>query len=876
MPFPVIFQRLFHLVVLILLASAAAFAQEVVAPTQDSANSVSDSIELSLLPADSALDSLALDSLTLDSLALDSLQQDSIPKRRSPLDGPVSYNAVDSMTFDLQARKVYLYGEATAIYEDIELKADYIEINMDSKEIYATGLPDSTGEIAGTPIFKQGEQQFDSYEMTYNFDTKRGLSKRVKTQQGEGYLHGEKVKKDTGEVIYIRNGKYTTCEYDEPHFHIHAAKLKVIQQDKIVTGPAYLSIENIPTPLAVPFGLFPNNEERSNGLIVPTWGETALQGFFLGRGGYYFGYKDYADFALTADVYSRGSWATYLNSNYAVKYRFRGNIDLEYINSKFSEPEYPDFFQARSYNIRWTHTQDPKARPNSNFLANVNFGSSQNFRNNPLATSNDFLQSSLNSSIRYTQSFPNAPIPLTANISGTHSTVIQDSITTINFPNASINMARVYPFKRKVQIGKEGFYEKIGVSSGIDIQNRLQAKEDSLFTVETLDNMRNGLRWNTQVATNEKLGPVSITPALNLRAVGYLQTNEQIYNAALETTTTQRINNPDGFIDGRASVNFSTVAYGLYQYRSQVVKAMRHQLTPTIGFSYAPDFSSAFWGYFDSVQVDSSGNFRRYTRFDEGIYGGPSARQNGVISASLANTFELKVRERTDSADTDKKLKLLDALNVSTNYSLAADSLKLAPLSFTVRTQVIPGFVFNGSATYDPYALNSEGRRVNEFRLERNGKLGHWTAAQGALSWQLSPKKNKEKTEEKEEALAEQNLYYTDFVDFEVPWRLSVTYNISYRKSGFNETVTNNLDLNGEVNVTKNWRVAMRTSYDVTNQEFGYSQFNVFRNLHCWEFSLSVIPFGIRQSYNFQINVKSAVLQDLKLNRRRSFAVPQR
>lgn len=873
MLFPLIFKRIFHVSVLILVLATAGFAQkerEAAAPKTGVVIDSSNAGPVEII--EPVLDSTALDSLTQDSVALDTLP----PKRQSPLDEPVNYSAADSMIFNLADGKVYLYGDAIATYGEIELTADFIEISLESKELYATGLPDSTGEIAGTPVFKQGEQEFKSYEMRYNFESKRGLSKRVKTQEGEGYLHGETIKRDTGEVIYIKNGKYTTCEYDDPHYHIHASKLKVIQNDKIVTGPAYLSIENVPTPLALPFGLFPNNTERSNGLIVPAWGEAAQQGFYLSRGGYYFGIKDRVDFALMGDIYSRGSWATYLTSRYATKYKYSGNVDLEYVNSKFSEPEYPDYFNIKSYNIRWTHNQDPKARPNSSFLANVNFGSSQNFRNNIQSSANDYLQSNLNSSIRYTQSFPNAPVPITANISGTHSTVIQDSTTTINFPNASINMARVYPFRKKNRVGEESILEKIGVNSSVDLQNRLSAKEDSIFTQETLENMKNGARWTSQMALNQKIWFFSITPTLNLRGVGYLQTFEDSYDQDSMVVRTNRNETADGFIDGNFSLGASTVIYGLYQYKSEVIKAMRHQMTPSGSVSFAPDFTDNAWGYYETIQVDSTGRMERYSRFDDGVYGGPRGKQNGLISFSLANTFELKVRDRSDSADTDKKLRLLDALNFSSNYNFSADSLNFAPLSIAVRTTVIPGFQFNGSATLDPYAVNDNGRKIDQFQFDQNEKLGRWTSARGALSWQLTPKKNKEEVKEKKEELAKENLYYTDFVDFDIPWQLGITYNIGYTNNGSTENVTNNLDLNGEVNVTQNWRVALRTSYDITNQDFGYSSLNIYRNLHCWEFSLNVVPFGVRQSYNFQINVKSAVLQDLKLNRRRNFAVPQR
>lgn len=801
------------------------------------------------------------------------------PKRKSTLEYEVNYQSADSMRIDLAEQKVYLFGDAVAEYGDIKLEADYIEIALGANELHATGLPDSTGEIKGTPVFTQGEQSFESHEMRYNFKTKRGLSKEVRTQEGEGYLHGETVKKDSGDVIYIRDGKYTTCEYDNPHYHIHAGKLKVITKDKIITGPAYLSIADVPTPLGVPFGYFPNSEERSNGLIIPTWGESAGQGFYLSRGGYYFGLGDVMDFALMGDAYTRGSWATYLASRYAKRYRFNGNFGIDYVKSTFSEPEYPDYYEAPPrFNVTWLHRQDPKARPGSNFSADVTAGSSRIYRNNLQSSAGNYLKSNLTSSVRYSKSFANSPFSFSMAAAGSQNT--QTQLVSAKLPDASLNMARIYPLKRKNAVGRERWYEKTGLNASLNAANKIDAHEDTVFTENTLRNMKNGAQLQSQASTGIKLFKyLTLTPTVSNRLVGYRSTIRKYYDSDSARAEDIRVDQVDGFWEGSGSLALTTVIYGTYNYRSEIIKAMRHQMTPSVSLSYKPDYSDPKWGYYTTVQRDSLGNESPYSFFEGGIYGAPGAQENGVVNFSLNNTLEMKVRQRTDSTEADKKLRLLDAFNLGTSYNISKDSLNWSPVQISVRTQVVKGLTMNGAATLNPYAENPlTGTTVNQWQYDINGKIGRWTAANAALTWNITPKKEEtvKKTDAKKDKLTEENLYYDDFIDFDMPWRLGLTYNIRYVRSNLEDVVTQNLDINGEVNVTQNWRVGYRTSYDITNEEFGYTSLNIYRNLHCWEFTINVIPFGRRQSYNFQINVKSSVLQDLKLNRRRSFNVPER
>jgi hypothetical protein len=848
--------------------------------SSDSAGiNVNDTAIISQFSTDSLDDSTItsiLDSTQTDSTASDSLKP---KRRRSSLDHQVLYNAEDSMLIDLGEDKVYLYGKAVAEYGDIKLEADFIEISLSKSELRATGLPDSNGKIVGTPVFQQGNTKFESGEMRYNFKTQRGLSKTVRTQEGEGYIHGEVVKKDTGKVIYIQNGKYTTCEYEDPHFHIHAKKLKIITEDKIITGPAYLSIADVPTPLAIPFGFFPNSEGRANGIIIPSWGETRGLGLSLNGGGYYFGIGDVADVAITADVFTRGSWNGYINSRYAKKYKYSGSGGLQLVKRIYGEPEFPGYNnKPLRYKIKWTHRQDPKARPGRTFSASVDFGNPDADRLNTNESATNQLRNSTKSSVNYTKNFANSPFALRVAASSDQNA--KTGNVNLQLPNAALTMARVYPFKRDAAIGKEAPWEKIGIRGSLEAKNQVTAPFERLFSDSTLGEMRNGMRADIPINAGYKvLRFFTLTPSISNKLTGLRQTVRQEWNPDSNRVDEYKVNELAGYWEGGANLSLSTVIYGIYNYRSDVIKAMRHQVTPSASIGYKPDYSDPFWGYYKSVQTDSFGNMDEYSIYQTGVYNAPASKENGVLNLALNNTFELKVRNREDSTGDgkDKKLKLLDALGFATSYNLAKDSNNWAPLRISVRTSIVPGLRFNGSATLDPYAWNNEtGRKVAEFWYTRNGKIGKWTRAQGNFTYNINPKSTRKKSEKKKDKLENQGLYYDDFVDFEVPWNASVTYNINYSRTAFTETISQNVDLRGDINLTTNWKVGVQTSYDIREQEISYTSFNVYRNLHCWEMSLRVVPFGTYQSYNFAINVKASTLQDLKLNRNRQFNVPLR
>lgn len=845
---------------------------------------------------------------------------------KSQLDSKVEYAARDSMEFDVETQKIFLFGNAEVKYEGITLKANYIELGMKDDILYARGT-DSAGQKVGKPFFADQGQNFTAEEMRYNFKTKKGKIIKAVTQEGEGYLHGESIKKSDDDILYIKHGKYTTCSNPDPHFHIEATRLKAIKDDKIVTGPAYLVVEDAPTPLAVPFGLFPNKKERTSGIVIPAYGQSPSLGFFLTDGGYYFGMNEYFDLKLLGDIYSRGSWAGKAVSTYRMRYRFNGNINLSYSQFLKSDKEFPDFQKSTNFFVKWRHTQDPKANPTSNFSADVNAGSSSNFTNNINTTTVDYFSNIFKSSVSYQKTFSILKIPSNININGSHDQNTRDSIINITFPQVTFNVNRFTPFKRKVQVGGQKFYENIGIGYQSLLTNAVTFKEgilkdhpdryrnelgqlkdtfllaapqDTLFSM-----MRNGMSHNVPLNTSVKfLKYMTFNPQVNYSEKWYLETkrlqwNEDslrdgvVNNYVLDTVTIRKF---DRFSEYSASASFSTTVYGMYSFRSQLLQAVRHMMIPSAGFSYRPDFSEARFGYYDSLvrpgilNPSKDSTAVRYSRFQNGILGGPAAGKSALLNFSLTNNLEMKVRSKKDTVTGNKKIKIFETLSLSSFYNLLADSMKLSTIQIAGRTNLFQALNLNFSGVLNPYKIYRDAQNsAGEFKPQRvdtlvwtipnwwgNGRpLGTFTDAQISVSLNLKggQKSNQPKTSKAgtEAELAEINRCLDCYVDFNVPWTFNVNYNFIYQKPLFVYTVTNTFTFNGDIRLTPNWKVGFNSGYDFRRKEFTYTSIDIYRDLHCWEMRLNVIPFGARQSYIFNINVKSAVLQDLKLTRRKQW-----
>lgn len=779
----------------------------------------------------------------------------------------VTYTAHDSIVYALEEDMVYLYGNAQMNYEDIALKADYISINFSTKIMYASGLPDSSGKITGKPVFKQGEDEFNAESMRYNFDTKKGKISDITTRDGESYIRGYTVKKEPDNTTFIRDGYFTTCDAPHPHYFMKSGKIKVIPNNKVVTGPAIMHVMQSPTPLAIPFGFFPNKKGRSSGIIFPQYGESQQLGFFLKNGGYYFGLNDNFDLALTGDIYSRGSWRVNAMSNYASRYRFNGNLSVNYSRNRISRPEFPDFSLEKAFFIRWLHNQDAKARPGTSFSANVNAGSAQFYTFN-LSSANNFLTNTFTSSVAWAKSWQGKPFNLSTSLNHNQNTQTRD--ISLSLPSVTFNIARRTPFRRKEVVGREKWYEKIGVGLTSNFQNTISTKDTLLFKDGALEQFRYGLQHNIPVNTSFTLANyITVSPALNYSERWYLKTINKTWNEESRIIETDTLNGFRAARDFSASVNMNTRIYGMVQFRKGKVAALRHVMIPTLGFSWRPDFSDPFYGYYRQVQADSTGRLQQYSIFEGGIFGGPGAGKSSLINFSLDNNLEMKMRKMTDTAEVMKKVKIFESLSLNTSYNLAADSLRLSPISMAGRATILDRVSLNLQAGFDPYSTNAQGARINTTELKANNRLARFTSANFSVNFNITKRRELKTKKGTEGELSDIEKNRDDFMDLTIPFNLYIGYNFFYQNSVIGpDQRAQTVNFSGDISLTDAWKVNFNSGYDFQQKDVSYTSIGINRDLHCWVMSVNWVPFGFQQNYFFQINVKSSILQDLKLTRK--------
>lgn len=826
----------------------------------------------------------------------------SMPKKakgqKSSLKSKVRYLAKDSLSFDIQGQKVYLYGKAELYYEDIVLKADYVEIDFKNNIVVAHGLPDSAGKMQGEPEFSEGSHTFRSKELRYNFDTKKGIIHTVITKEGDGYIHGEVIKKQDGDIMNIRTGKYTTCSLDHPHFEFRFNKSKVIPNDKIVTGPAFMTIADVPTPLFIPFGLFPNRKGQRSGVLLPTYGESVSRGFSFENMGYYFGISDYVDAEVRADLYTLGSWAVKTASRYTKRYRYNGFLNLSYAVNKLGIEGSPDYNKYSDFSIRWSHTQSEKAWPNSRFSSNVNIMSSGFNQFNPVNT-NAYLSNTFSSSISYQTNWDGKYF-LNAGLNHSQNT-LQKTVT-VTLPDLSFSVNRFFPLKRKNRTGPEAWYEKISVNYSAGAQNSLSTYDSLLFKPETLKDFRNGVLHSISVTS-----PVKVMKYFILsNSVGYKERwysqrlsrefiTDTVFSGQdtllphLETDTTS------GFY-GVRDVNFgsslSTTLYGMVQFKKGPVKAVRHVITPSLSFSYAPGYGSSRYSYYDTY-TDTAGKIYTYSGFDGSLYGTPPEKESGRIGLSISNNLEIKVRSKKDTLNGTRKIALIDNLTLSCSYDLAKDSLNLSPFALSGRTRLFKNIDISYSGTWDPYVLDSAGtKNLNRFEWDENRRLLRLenTTWNLSMNWNLTSGSKNKKSEKKEKPIKSiENQQSMDgfipprgteeVVDFNIPWSLNLSYSLRYNVNvaypymvrTTENKVIQTFNFSGDLNITAAWKIGLRSGWDFETNKLTYTSVDIYRDLHCWEMRMSWIPIGFRQSWNFTINVKSSVLQDLKLNKKKDF-----
>lgn len=831
------------------------------------------------------------------------------------LDSKVDYSAVDSTRFDIRRQVVHLWGDADLKYTNIHLQAAYVTINFNTKEVYAVGMPDSLGVIQGNPVFQEGDQSFESKEIRYNFESQKGRTVQVITEEADGYLHGDIVKIMETKNVHVSSGKYTTCDNPDPHFHISFNRAKIIPNDKIISTAPRLTIMGVRTPLILPFGFFPNTRGQASGILIPSYGETNNRGFYLENGGFYWGINDYIDLSIRGDIYSRGSWGARLGSNYRKRYKYNGNFNLNYAINILGEENLPGYERNRDFRVIWNHSQDPKARPNSVFRANVNAGSSQYSRFNP-TTTNDYLSNTFSSNISYSANWAGR-YSLSINARHSQNTITQT--VDMSLPEIAFSVGRFHPFRRRNVQGNLRWYEEITMNYNMNARNEINTIEEDMFTSSMFDDLRSGVQHTIPLSHSFRvLNHFNLSNSINYNERWYFRKieqhweqdpNDEFFTPASGQVVNDTITGFFGVRDFSYSSSLNTRIYGMAQFRRGPVTALRHVVSPSLGFSLRPDFADPFWGYYGSYYDPNREEEVTYSYFGSEMYGSPQAGRSGSINFSLTNNLEMKVRSRKDSVNGERKIALIDNLSLSTSYNLAADSLNLSDIRVSGRTRLFGQFDITYSSSWSPYAADSLGRAYNTFLWETEKRLLRLRNSSWALSFNYSLQGGETQGSNRqgqggvggglsqqgqrgqgadpvngmgmendsngsEQEAMEQPALPPGVIDYSVPWSLRFSYSLNYNtnilwpEQAKDHKILQNLNFSGDVNLTPNWRIGFSSGYNFELKEITYTSLDIYRDLHCWEILINWIPFGFRQSYNLTLRVKSSVLQDLKLTRR--------
>lgn len=843
---------------------------------------------------------------------LDSLYAD---QPRGDINTTIEYSAVDSIYFDMRNQNVYLYGASQIDYGSIKLEADKIKINWVSNEIEADYSTDSTGRKIGKPIFTDQSQSYETDEMTYNFRSRKAIIQGIITQQGEAYVQGETVKKNEEDELFIRNAKYTTCNLANPHFHISSRKLKAIPGNKVISGPFNLAFQEVETPLGFFFGMFPQPRKKTSGVIVPSYGEENRRGFFLRDGGYYWAASDYADFRITGDIYSKGGYSFNVNNNYKKRYAYGGGVRFSY--NRFLSDEPRENLDTKDFSLSWSH--NPETKGTSRFSSSVNIRTNTYNQNNNLVDQdfNQSISAQFSSNVSYSKTFKGSPFNIAANLR--HNQNVQTKAITITAPEFTSNMNRIYPFKNVRSLNR-GILGKLNFSHNFtakfDISNaavpRLQNVNevnrnpafDSLlvFNAENfgsiIERAKIGGRHRIPVSTSfTALKFFTLSPNLNYNELWYTRELNYTYDPERQGVRVDTVNgfSRAGFYDFGMSLN--TRLYGYFPINGKKVEAIRHVLTPQIGFSYSPDFTKEKFGYYQETQVDESGKTQLFSKYNGFLYGSPPQGENASLNLTLNNNLEMKVKTKRDSTGKSptKKIKIFDNLSFSSGYNFLADSFALREIRFSTRTNFFDNLInVNVQGTIDPYVyiLDSktetatgtrvQQRRINKYAWNNGEGLGKISQLNTAFGFRLTPNAFKGKKEggDKEkksdfgtpEELAYINANPEDYVDFSIPWSISGNYSVNRRQRGFEEAnITQSLTFSGDLSITEKTKIDFRSGYDFENKEFTQTSINVIRDLHCWSMRFNWVPFGRFQSFEITISAKSSLLQDLKLEKRRRF-----
>ncbi len=796
-----------------------------------------------------------------DSTVADSIRV-SLDKQKSALEAKVEYSCRDSIRFDVKRQVVEMYGSAVVDYESIHLEAGYIRIDFSKSLIMAYGLKDSTGKVVGIPNFRDGDQEFESDTIAYNYKTKKGIIQHIYSEQGGGFLHGDRVKKMPDNTILVRNGSFTTCSLHDPHFQIRFGKAKVIPDDKIITGPVYLEIEDIPTPLALPFGFFPNKRGRASGILIPTYGESANRGFFLENGGYYFGISDSMDLALRGDIYSRGSWAIKTTSNYKRRYKYEGVLNVNFARNIFGERNTPDYRKFSDFFIKWQHSQDPKARPKSRFSANVQAGTSNYNTYNP-SSAQEYLSANYSSSISFSTAIGRL-FNFTANLNQSQNR--QTHAFSMTLPELSLSTTRLYPFRRKEGPRKSlKALDNITISYVMNSRNSLNTIDSLLFDDFDWQRFDNGIKHAIPVSMPIKLlKVVTMNNTFTYNERWYFKTIERRWNNVDSALITDTISGFAAARDFSFASSFSTRMFTFISFKRGPINAFRHVLTPAVTFTFRPDFGNASWGYYKYYMLPGSLEPVQYSVFEGALYGGPPNGKASMATFSLGNNLEMKVRSKKDTLSGMRKVVLIDNLTMAASYNAAADSLRWSMFTLSGRTRLFKNLDVRYAALFDPYITDTAGRRLNRTEWSENHRLlrqntGQWGASLNYMVNQATfSGKSNDTTSAKGSGIS---------------WSFQFAYTLQFLQdfqvnASEPEKLIQTLSFSGDIRLTPNWKLNFMSGYDFVNHDFSYTSVNIHRDLHCWEIVFNWIPYGPRKSYNMTIRVKSTILQDLKIEKK--------
>jgi len=835
----------------------------------------------------------------------DTIVTDSVKPKKELLETIVKYHAKDYTRFSNKRQKLYLYNEAKIDYGDMNITAGNIIIDYNSNTVYAKGITDTIEGYTQKPVFTQSGNVVEPDSIIFNTETQKALIYNSKTEQGEGTVISEITKKENDSVYFVKDAKYTTSKnLDDPEYYIKLRKAKIVPGKKIVTGLANLFIYDVPTPLGLPFGFFPQSEKQTSGVLIPTFGEQNNRGYFLQNGGYYFAINDYVDLAILGDYYTNGSYGVRIDNTYAKRYRFRGNVGFRYENLINSERGFSDYSTNTIYNLRWSHSQDAKANPSSRFTASVNLGSSTYYRQsvNQINTG-AFLNNTLASSVSYSKTFQGEP-QVNFSMTATHSQNTNTEIINMTLPTFQGSVGRVYPFAAKTG-SKKGLIQNMNLQYNIRGENRIQTTDSLFFKKEMFDDAKAGFQHTIPLTTNFKLFKYfSASASTNFNEVWTFKTIDKTYDPIARETVTETVNGFDTFRTYNFSTSLGTTVYGMFNFEKEEgadkkIKAIRHIIRPSISYNINPAFDK----YYDSYEVVSADglttNDVEFSRFEQGIFGTPNKNFSSSMGISVSNNLEAKVRDRDSTATEPKKIIILNNLNFSTSYNFAGDSLQWSPVRMSGGTQLFKNKMsVNFGATLDPYALDNNNRRANEFNINNGGSLFRLTGANLNASWSFSSKDGKDNKKKDSgiqenvrsggraddlfgvsEDYANQQIQSSrnkdddtpsESYNYKIPWNFRVAYAVNYSNSTRqNEISSHSLMFSGDIEISPKWSVGGSSGYDLKNAGFTYTQLRFERDLLSWRMNFSWVPFSNRSSWNFFIGIKSSILSDLKYEKRR-------